>query len=163
MNLVFAEKDAEHAPDPRGVDRVSGIRGGTADGIGNQGALFFQPLIETLFPQDFEGRDPGGHGQRVAGEGACLVDAARRGEEFHDFPLAAKGPDRQTAADDLAERGQVGSNAVQFLGAAVGHPESGHDLIENEDDPFPVAEVAQPFEETLPGRQRFPCCRQSAR
>ena len=66
--------------------------------------------------------------------------------------FAAKGADRQAAADDLAERRQVGSNAVQFLGAAVGHPESAHDFIEDEDNPFLVAEVAQTFEEALPGR-----------
>ena len=83
-----------------------------------------------------QGRDAGRHGQRVAGKRAGLVDTAGRGKLLHDLVFAAEGSHRQAAADDLAQGGHVRGHAVQFLGPAVGHPEAGHDLIEDQDDPL---------------------------
>ena len=42
---------------------------------------------------------------------------------------AAIGADRQTAADDLAQRGEVGSNLPERLRAAVGHAKAGHHFV----------------------------------
>ncbi|SVB63848.1 uncharacterized protein METZ01_LOCUS216702, partial [marine metagenome] len=53
--------------------------------------------------EQFEGGTSGGHGQRVPGQGAGLVDATQRGEVVHDVPASAEGTDREPAADDLAE------------------------------------------------------------
>ncbi len=38
-------------------------------------------------------------------------------------------------------------DAEALLGAAEGDAEAGHDFVDDQDDPFLVAELAQPFEE----------------
>ena len=43
-----------------------------------------------------------------------------------------KAPDRQAAADDFAEAGEVGGDLLQLLHAATGEAEAGHDLVEDE-------------------------------
>ena len=61
---------------------------------------------------------PGRHRQRVAGERPRLVHGAGRGDELHDLAPSAVGAHGQPAADHLAERRQVGRDAVQRLRAA---------------------------------------------
>ena len=48
---------------------------------------------------------------------------------------AAVGPDGQPAADDLAERRQIGPHAEQRLRSAVGHAEAGHHFVEDQQAP----------------------------
>ena len=43
-----------------------------------------------------------------------------------------KTPTGQAAADDFAERGEVGLDVVELLRAAEGEAEAGHDLVEDE-------------------------------
>ena len=57
-------------------------------------------------------REPGGGGERVPGERARLVDVADRSDALHQLGSAAEGRQRQAAADDLAEYGQIGQHAV---------------------------------------------------
>ncbi len=66
--------------------------------------------------------------------------------------LAAEGAHREAAADDLAERGEVGRDAVALLRAAERHAEAGDDLVEDEHDAVRVAQVAQTLQEALGGR-----------
>ena len=47
--------------------------------------------------------------------------------------LAPYAPDWEAAADDLAETGDVGVDAVEGLRAAVGHSEAGDDFIKYEE------------------------------
>ena len=61
-----------------------------------------------------------------------LVNWPERRELIHDFRTTAEGADRQAAADDFAERGQVGLNPVDFLGAAARDAKAGHDFVEDE-------------------------------
>ena len=58
---------------------------------------------------------------------------------------AADGRHRQSAADRLAHRGQVGRHAVVGLRAAVGDREGDH-LVEDQDDAEARGDVAQPLE-----------------
>ena len=75
----------------------------------------------------------------------------------------ADGADRQAAADDLAERGQVGRHVVLRLGAAATEPEAGDHLVEDQQRTDAVALGAQALQEArLPGRRR-PCWRRPAR
>ena len=50
----------------------------------------------------------------------------------HDVAPARDRGEREAAADDLAERGEVGHDAVVLLGAAVGEAEAGDDLVEDQ-------------------------------
>ncbi len=60
---------------------------------------------------------------------------------------AAEGAYRQTATDDLAERREIGVDAVMRLGAAARDPETGHHLVENQYAAVCVAQRAQALEE----------------
>ena len=59
------------------------------------------------------------HGQRIAGKRARLVDRAERREKSMISARPADGADRQAAADDLAEAGEIGPHAEQLLRAAA--------------------------------------------
>ena len=76
---------------------------------------------------------------------------------------AAVSADGQAAADDLAERGDVGRDAVQLLRAAAREAEAGHHLVEDEQRAVAPRELAQRFEEARARRRRSPCCRRPAR
>src|SRR5690606_5053925 len=89
----------------------------------------------------------GGHGQRVARQGAGLVDRTQRRDVLHDFTLAAESAHRHAAADDLAEGGQIRGNAEMGLSAAQCHAETGHHLVEDQHYTMFVTDLAQAFEE----------------
>ena len=97
-----------------------------------------------------EGGDAGGHGERVAGERAGLVDVAGGSHALHQRPRPAVGADGEAAADHLAERGEVRGHAVAFLRAAAPEAEAGDHLVEEEQRAVPVAEPAESFEEAGP-------------
>ena len=99
-----------------------------------------------------DGGDAGGHGERIAAERAGLVDGPERRELIHDVGAAAEGADGQAAADDLAEGGEVGADAVEFLRSAEGHAEAGHDFVEDEQRAVLRGERAQGFEVAGRGR-----------
>ena len=61
----------------------------------------------------------------------------------HDVGPAAVGTDRHAAADDLAQRGQVGSDAEQRLGTTQGHAKAGHDFVEDQQGSAVVRQLAQ--------------------
>src|SRR5690606_38888324 len=70
----------------------------------------------------------GRHRDRVAGQGAGLIDAAFGRQVTHDVAAAAESADRHAAADDLAERRKVGRQSVMLRGAARAEPETADDL-----------------------------------
>ena len=49
-----------------------------------------QAGVETVLADQFQGGEACGHGDRVAGQGAGLVNRAEWGDVFHDIPPAAK-------------------------------------------------------------------------
>ena len=115
-----AEEATEHPADLVGAE-------GDAGAVG----LFLQPgcqslrgpvelLVEAVDARQFQGRQAGRERDRIAGQGAGLVDRAQRGDLLHDVAATAEGADRQAAADDLAQRGEIGCDAIVLLGAARG-------------------------------------------
>ena len=56
-----------------------------------------------------QGRQPGGDRQRVAREGARLVDVAGRGDPLHQLARPGEGGRRKAAAEHLAEDVRSGS------------------------------------------------------
>ena len=80
-----------------------------------------------------DGFGSGGHGYGVAGECAGLVHGSEGCDVGHEFDAGAVCADGESAADDLAEAGDVGLDVVQLLCAAVGYPESGDDFVEDEE------------------------------
>ena len=65
--------------------------------------------LEEARPRDLvQGREAAGGRDRVAGQGAGLVDGAERRELLHHRALGAERRERHAAADDLAEDADVG-------------------------------------------------------
>ena len=62
-----------------------------------------------------------------------------------------KAPTGSPPADDLAQRGEVGTHAETLLSASPGDAE-GDDLVEDEHDAVALGDGAQPLEEALRGR-----------
>ena len=76
---------------------------------------------------------------------ARLIHRSRRGDEIHQVRASPIRPDRQPAADDLAEHGQIRTHAVERLGSAGCDAKSRDDLIEDEERASPFGQLAQSF------------------
>jgi hypothetical protein len=87
-------------------------------------------LVETGLRDDVERGQARRHRDRVARQCARLVHRAQRRDLLHDGALAAEGAHRHAAADHLAQRGQVGLDAVIALRARQAEPKPGHHLVE---------------------------------
>jgi hypothetical protein len=68
--------------------------------------------------------------------------------EIHDVAPAAECADRVAAPQRLAIGHEVGDDTVIFLGAAIGEPKASDDLIEDQQQPGCVAELANTFEKS---------------
>src|SRR5918997_5302948 len=91
----------------------------------------FEPLVEARLARGSQGSQARRHRQRVAREGAGLVDGTGGGDLLHDLSPPAERPDRQPAPYDLAETRHVRDNPITLLSPAVGEPEAGHHLVED--------------------------------
>ena len=98
-----------------------------------------------------ERRERGADGDRIAAERAGLVDGAERGELLHDGALAAVDGQRESASDDLAEAGQVGSEPRPLLHSAPSDAAAGHYLVEDGDGSVRPAERDDLLEEAGDG------------
>src|SRR3546814_19162023 len=97
---------------------------------GEQGCCArFETCIQRRIGQLAQDRQARAHRQRIAGQRAGLIDRAEWCELFHHRALAAERADRQTAADDLAERDQIRLDAVQAAGATRADATTGHHLV----------------------------------
>ena len=117
-----------------------------------------QPRVRARLAQLGERGETGHCRDRIAVERADLGHEVGRPvqprvERLHDLLPPAHGRQREAAADDLAEGGQVGDDAVVLLGAAVGEAEARHHLVEDQRDPVARGERAQPREEAGLGRE----------
>ena len=100
-----------------------------------------------------------GDGERVARQRARLVDGAG-GRHLRMMSRApAVGADGQAAADDLAEAGQVGRDAVERLRAAERDAEAGHHLVEDEHARRAGRVSARSPRGSRRAAARSPCCR----
>ena len=134
------EEQRHHAADAGQPVRDAGRRGRTAQGpSASRAPRRFEPRDKGgLVASSCERGDAGGGGQRIAAQRAGLKDFAGRQHVVHDVGPAAVGADRQAAADDLAQRGQIGRDAEQRLGAAIGHAKAGHHLVEDQQRAVPL-------------------------
>lgn len=148
-----AEVQAEHGACLRGDERNAGGIGALLQAGEHARGVVAQLGVEARAADQLEGGQAGGHGQRVTRQCASLVDRAERGDALHDRALAAEAADRHAAADDLAEGGQVGVDAVVRLGAAEGDAEAGHHFVEDQHHAVLVALLAQALEEAR--RRRY--------
>src|SRR5215210_8040731 len=96
-------------------------------------AELLQSVVETRLAASPKGCEASGHRERVAGEGARLVDGPGRGDEVHHLPPPTISPDGEPAADDLPQSSEVRRHVEAFLGAAPRQPEAGHDLVEDQE------------------------------
>ena len=99
----------------------------------------------------------------IAAERAGLKHFAGRQHVLHDLGPAAVGADGQAAADDFAERREVGLDAEQRLRTAVGHAEAGHHFVADQQRAVLLASVRAALAETRASARRSPCCRRPAR
>ena len=142
-----AEVQAEHGTGLGGDERYACGIGALLQAVEHAAGVVGQLGVEAWAADQLQGGQAGGHGQRVARQGAGLVDRAERGDAAHDFTLATEAADRHAATDDLAEGGQVRLDAVVALGAAQGNAEAGHHFVEDQHHAVLVALLAQAFEE----------------
>ena len=75
-----------------------------------------------------------------------MVGGTQRRHHLHNVSPATVGRHRQAAADDLAQARQIGRDAVELLGAAVGNPEPGDDLVEDQQRAVGVGHPPQRWE-----------------
>src|SRR6266545_5022928 len=95
------------------------------------------------------------HRQRVGIEGAAVTDstlAAARVIVVHHLGAPAESAHGEAPADDLAERGEVGTNAEALLRSPRPHAEGDH-LVEDQQNTQAGRHLAQPLEEALARRQ----------
>ena len=78
-----------------------------------------------------------------------LVDGAGGRDLLHDLSPAAVRADRQAAADDLAEAGDVRLDAVQLLRAAASDTEARDHFIEDQQRSVLARERAQSFQKAF--------------
>ena len=130
-----------------------GTRGarGVGEAGGQHGAELRHVAIQ-LRRQLGQRPEPGGHRERIARERAGLVDRTGRRDQLHDIGAAAIGADRQAAADDLAEAGQVRPDAEHLLRAARRRAKPGDHFVEDEQDAVAIADRAQALQEAVAGR-----------
>ena len=81
-------------------------------------------------------------------QGARLIHRALGSQHRHQLRSSAEGRAREAPSHDLAERREVGGDAVAGLRAAVGDAETGDHLVEQQQHAALVAEVSEPFEES---------------
>src|SRR5260364_166777 len=74
----------------------------------------------------------GGDGHGIARERSCLIHRAKRRKMRHNIAPSAKGGERETAADNFPQAGQIGPNTVQRLRAAERDPKTADDFIKNQ-------------------------------
>ena len=143
---LVAQEEREHRADALDApERLRGRRSSRAP----------QPLelvVDARVAQAPEHRQAGRGRERIAGERPRLVDVAGRREPAHDLGTPAERGERQPAADDLAQDGQIGADAEPLLRAAAADPEAGDDLVEDEQRAGGVAERAQRLQEARLGR-----------
>ncbi|GBD16040.1 hypothetical protein HRbin26_00935 [bacterium HR26] len=109
-------------------------------------------LVDARLAQHLERGQAGSRGNRVAVERAAQVrhrfappTASRIGHR-HDLGLAGDGRQGIPTADRLPVRGQVRHDPVALLGAAVGQPEAGDDLVEDQEHAVLLGQPAQLLE-----------------
>ena len=126
------EEERPHAADAIDLEGQGGFGRGLAKSRFECCAHCIEPLVGRVRFQLAERGDAGGHGDGVARVRAGLEDGSGGHDLVHDAGPTAERADGQSAADNLAQTGDIGRVAQQFLSAAVSEAEAGHHFIVNE-------------------------------
>ena len=97
----------------------------------------FELRIGRMPPDLVEHRDARRRRERVPRERPRLVDGTDRSHALHQVAAAAVGPDRQPSPEDLSEGRQVRPDSADLLRSARGQPETGDDLVEDQERAVP--------------------------
>jgi len=100
----------------------------------------------SLGLQFVQRRESGGHGERIAAEGAGLIDGTEWRQAVHDVGAPAERAYGQAAPDDLAEGREVGGDPEPALRAIQPQAKAGHHFVGDQDGAVVAGELAQPFE-----------------
>ena len=147
--VQFGEKDGEHGANLIGYGRHAGRFATGQQAFHQSGGVALQFIIETGCLQASERLQAGAHGQWIAGEGAGLINRAVGRDLAHNLFAAAVSADRQSAADNFTEAGQIGHDAETLLGATRADTEAAHHFVENQQCAFSIADVAQLLQEAV--------------
>ena len=117
-------------------------------------------LADVFRGHALQAGDPGRGADRIGVVGALVADLleplGRRRLEVQPLQDRLRPRHRsagKAAGEDLGEGRQIRGDAVIRLGAAAGDAESGHHLVEDEDDPPLRGDLAQHVDELGPDRQ----------
>ena len=104
-------------------------------------AKALRAFIELFILDHVEHRMRRGNGERIA----CVSAAeATRGRSIHDLGTAADRRERQSAAQALGHRDQIGQDLVMLHREPLaGARKAGLDLVGNQHDAVAVADLAQ--------------------
>mmetsp|Transcript_7468 Transcript_7468/g.18103 ORF Transcript_7468/g.18103 Transcript_7468/m.18103 type:complete len:525 (+) Transcript_7468:23-1597(+) len=147
----LAEEEAKHPADVASAQLVPSLLACLQDPVDQLLRRRLELLVLPGPLEDLERLDASSHREGVARQSPGLVHGPGGCDVLHDLLLAAIGADGEPPPDDLAHGGDVRGDAKVLLGAAVGDPEARHDLVEDEDGPVVVAELAEALEKLLGG------------
>src|SRR5690554_264839 len=117
-NRLASEKEAEHAADLVGRKRNTGFRSPFSKTIDEIARFFTQAFEKAGNGNQLQSLQSCRHGHRIAGQSPGLIHGTERSQFFHDVTPSAESANRHAAADDFAERSQIGRYAVMCLGSA---------------------------------------------
>ena len=106
-----------------------------------------ETFIKPGCARQLQRHDTGGHRHRTARQRARLIHRTQRRDVLHDVAPSAKSAHRHAAADHLAQRGQIWSDAIQPLHALRADAKARHHLIENQHRAVLCAHAPQGLEE----------------
>ena len=106
-NRIRRTENRENASETRGTHRQSLRLGDGIDAIGYPGTPIGHAGIWIVALKNLKRLQSRRNGKRIACERPCLIDRPFRGEAIHVHCLAANRRQRQTAANDLAERYKI--------------------------------------------------------
>ena len=109
-----------------------------------RGGLCAVDLVVQIVGQRVERRDSRGHRERIPRQRSRLIDGPVRRDLPHEIATSAVGRDRESPADDFAERREIGGDAESLARAAERDAKSRHHLVEDEQRAVRVGERAQP-------------------
>src|SRR5262249_49817773 len=144
----IAEEARQHRADAVDGQRHARALGPGAESALELGAERIEAPIDVAVAQARQGRQPGGDRERVARQGAGLIDGAERRHVAHELARSPVGADGQPTADDFAQTRDVRAYAVELLRAAERDAEPGDDLVEDQYGIVRTRNLAQAFEES---------------
>ena len=134
---------------PRSLSRLLRVRPSTSWRV-VASTFSWKPAL----PDDLQRRETRRHCDRIARERAGLVHGPERRDLLHDVAPAAERAQRQAAADDLAERGEVGLHAVSAPARRRARRESRSSLRRGSARAVARAFLAQGFEKAGRGQHQ---------